>query len=118
MSTYPIVGVYYRKPAPTLLNHIGVGTRLRVVCDDANEHDVNAIAVILPQASLPPPSDSLLSALAGYGIDGDAYAAFDDFHVGYVPREVAAALRARGFADCDGTFAVTPSGKPLVRLSE
>ena len=42
-----------------------------------------------------------------------------EIHVGYIPREMAADLRANGFPterDIPATFSVSATGKPRVRL--
>lgn len=119
MNTYYIVGAFYRPPAKVLLDFLAVGVAMRLIPDDQNEHDVNAMAVILPQAGLPVPSERLLEALTGHGIDGERYAEFEDVHVGYIPREVAAAFAAKGARrEYSCRFTVSATGKPMIRIEE
>lgn len=115
--TYPIVGAFYRPPAEALLAVLPIGAKLRLVPEDENQYDPNAIAVWLLQASLPEINDTLAASLASYGVTAEAYTELEDVHVGYLPRDVAAALRAEGMsAPVDAEFSVNPRGKPLVRF--
>jgi hypothetical protein len=119
MRTYSIVGAFYRPPAEAILNALRVGTGLILKREPENTYDANAIAVWLPAAGLPEATREFIDSLAGYGVTGDAYAAYGDVHLGYIPREIAATIVANGLRDdaiISASFAVSPRGKPLVRV--
>ena len=119
MRTFPIVGAFYRPPAPAIINALPVGAELLLIPEDSNPYDSNAIAVWCPKESLPTLSDALRSDLAGYGVSPEQYMEYTDVHLGYIPRALAADLRARGFAESAiGTFGVDPRGKPFVRMED
>lgn len=122
MAIYPIVGAFYRPPAKQLLAALAVGTPLIVRAEPDNQYDVNACAVWLRSADIP---DSALAELDGTlpdcGKSLDEVLAEYEWHVGYIPKEMAAALRAQNIVaddDVPGTFAVSASGQPRIVLAD
>jgi len=120
-ETLPIVGAYYRKPAPTLLDCLAVNTPLSLLAEPTNEYDPNAIAVFLASADIPEEALGVLEerlAADGYNIEQILGQTF--WHLGYVPKEIAAQMKAAGVVNDEETLAVTfavdAKGKPRVRF--
>ena len=123
MSTYPIVGAYYRPPAQAILKVLPLGTTLTLVAEPDNEHDPNAIAIWLYTKDVPEICDERLEELLpDYGSTIEDFRNQEMYHLGYVPREMAATLRARNTVPADspveGSFSLSTGGAPRVRLSE
>ncbi len=121
-KSYPIVGSYYRPPAKTLLSILPIGTPLIVVAEPNNAVDENAVAVWLPVATMPTSARANLEiksdelALDGFSVDD----IFNEshWHLGYIPAQLAALLRADGVVPDEGEllgeFTCAPSGRPMV----
>ena len=118
--TYPIVGAFYRKPADVLLNNLPIGAVLFLRRDPDNPVDVNAIAVWLPQNSFPNQNEDIEQAIQGRGWDVVEFYSWESFHVGFLPKEVAAKLVSKipVGKDIPGIFSVSPTGKPQIRFDE
>lgn len=117
-QTVPIVGMFYRPPAKALIAVMSVGTKLTLLAEPDNPYDSNAIAVWLDPSDFSEDVKAQLpSALADFGFSLDDIMAKPAWHLGYVPKEIAAQLRATGF-DSDaciiGAFRLSASGAPRV----
>lgn len=120
--TLPIKGAYFRPPAKALLDALSVGTPLTLLAEPDNEYDPNAIAVWLASASIPETSHAALRAgLGPFGSSLEEVLDIEWHHVGYIPKENAADLRARGFpetAEVTAEFSVSARGAPMVRFDQ
>ena len=122
-NTLPIVGSFYRPPAKTLIEALPIGTPLFLLAEPDNQYDANAIAVYFESQNIPESSHGQLDeALSQYGFSLDTIIAQDQWHLGYLPKEFAAQLRASDTVvvnrPMDVTFAVAPDGKPRVRFAK
>lgn len=121
MTTLPIKGSYYRPPAKALLDSLPVGTLLTLLAEPDNEFDPNAIAIFLASANVPVTSHpALRAALGPFGTSLEEVLDIEWHHLGYIPKESAAELRAHGFPDTEvqGEFTVSARGAPLVRFDD
>lgn len=122
LHTYSIVGAYYRPPAEALLKVLAIGAPLVLQAEPTNAFDPNAIAIwlrpeVIPETAYP----ALETELAGYGFTLHDIMGAEAWHVGYIPKALAAVLRANGFpidAEIAGTFTLSPRGKPEVRYDD
>lgn len=105
--TYPIVGARFHPPAEALIGVMPVGTRLTLRPEPDNEYDANAIAVFVRRVEI---------AVFQYLLDE----ADNEIQLGYLPRELAATLRASGDfnGDVDGTFTISVRGNAQVRVED
>jgi hypothetical protein len=122
-NTLPIVGAFYRPPAKALIDVLPVGTPLYMIAEPDNQYDPNAIAIWLETENLPDAAqERLVELLPAYGLDLDTVMAQEAWHLGYVPREMAAKIKAAGMIDesapYEVTFSTSASGAPRVRSIE
>jgi len=91
---YPIVGMRFRPPATEVVNALWVNCRLQLMAEPMNPYDSNAIAVWvdLDSAYSNEQSHKKLSKIRNSNFVGQKF-----FQLGYLPKEVAAHLRRRGF---------------------
>jgi hypothetical protein len=122
--TLPIVGAYYRPPSKLLLDNIAVGAEMQLHADPggaychANHDDPNAISVWLNTSAIPA-NEHLNFCLASYGSSVAELQLNEWFHVGYIPKELAAELVRTGFpsdASVPAEFSVGSRGSPRVRF--
>jgi hypothetical protein len=122
-TRFPIVGARHRPPAVALINALPVGAPLTVIAEPENQYDPNAIAVWLYTKDLPEASREALKETGPQsGWPFDKIMAQEVFHLGYIPKELAAELKASGAIrdnePVDVTFAVNASGQPRVLFTE
>lgn len=115
LKTLPIVGGFYRPPAKTVMEHLALDTKLSLVPEPENPHDINAIAVYVHFKDIPQESLAALEPVlpsCGHSIESleDAVT----IHLGYIPKELAKILRERGFHGAEGNFATGAKGGPMV----
>ena len=120
-STFPIVGMKFRPPAQVLINSLAIGVSLTVMAEPENTYDPNAIAVWLYTKDIPEASQEALKETgptAGWPFA--RLMAKEVFHLGYIPREMAAELKAsdaiRNNEPQAATFAVSAWGQARVRF--
>ena len=120
-TTFPIVGARHRPPAQVLINSLAIGVLLTVIAEPENQYDPNAIAVWLYTKDLPEASQEALKETgptAGWALD--RILSEEVFHLGYIPKEMAAELKASGaIRDNEpqaATFAVSAQGQARVRF--
>jgi hypothetical protein len=123
LRTFPIVGAFYRPPAQALLAVLPVGAPLTLIAEPDNPYDPNAIAIWLKSKDIPTSAHAELeNTLLRFGFDLDQIFAQENWHIGYIPKEIAATLRASGIIQPDEeievTFALAPSGTPRVAFAE
>lgn len=121
-ATLPIVGAFYRPPAQILLNALPIGAQLTLFAEPTNPYDANAIAVWVSISAFTSATlASIEPALADCGLSLDALKEQAEWHLGYLPKEFAAQLKANGTVKDDTpvgvTFATNPAGRPHVRFS-
>lgn len=119
-NTLPIVGAFYRPPAKALIEVLAVGTPLQLIAEPDNQYDPNAIAVWLETANVPAGAETRLEELLPqFGMDMETILSETAWHLGYVPKEMAAKLKASGAIEdghpYDVTFSTSASGAPRVR---
>jgi hypothetical protein len=116
MPTYPIVGAHFRPPAKALLSVLPAGHPLTLIPEPTNEYDPNAIKVVMKSYQLP--ADLLPTiddAVANAGFTLDDITNQDEWHLGYIPRDIAADLAPElAGKPRDGIMAFTMKGGPAV----
>jgi hypothetical protein len=122
-ETLPIVGSFYRPPAKLLLENLAIGTPLTLLAEPENAYDPNAVAVWLRSADIPAGAyASLGEVLPNFGLTLDAVLEQEQWHMGYVPKEFAMALRHHAVVETSVplavTFAVNAKGYPRVRFQQ
>lgn len=112
----PIVGARFRPPAADVLNNLAGDTPLICVREPTNEHDANAIKVMIDIGLV----DVNLHLEEGqepsdvFSIDD-----FDRYQLGYIPRDKAGLLAPyldKMEGKCDGKLSFTLEGRPQVEL--
>ena len=128
MPTHPIVGMYYRPPAQALVDTLPVGVRMILRSDPNGEtsgsrhNDETAICVSLRSEDIPPATlanEDFVQALSRYGTSLDDLLKEEEWHIGFLPKELAYEEHNSGFPqgqDVEGIFTVSPNGKPRVRF--
>ena len=117
VKTLPIVGAFFRPPAQLILENLATDTKLSLIADPENPYDRNAVAVYLDFADIPWNTISAIEdKLQSCGSSIEALAETKTIHVGFIPKEIAAVLRGRGFFSAEGSFQTTSTGKPLVKF--
>jgi hypothetical protein len=119
----PIVGMFFRPPAKVLVNVIAVGTPLTLLAEPENPFDPNAISVWVKSADIPGTAhETLGEQLPEYGFSLGDVLAQDEWHLGYIPKNFAAELKAAGVVVDDVPVAVkfctNPKGEPRVEFEE
>jgi hypothetical protein len=113
--TYAIVGYRYRWPAKAVLEVLAVGTQLHLQAEPNHEVDPNAIKVSVDRDAIVG-----VTAIAGlkalYQVEWHALPPM--IHLGYIPAELAALLKAEGFTTATGTFSVGANGGPKVTIGD
>ena len=121
-ATMPIVGAFYRPPAALVCSLLPVGQELVLYAEPQNEHDANAVAVWLMTDNIAEATQAALEErLPEHGLTLEQFLAQDEWHLGYIPKELAAQLKATETV-IDGTplnvtFATSATGKPAVRFA-
>ncbi len=97
MTMYPIVGSKYRPPAESILSILPLGQELELIPEPDNEHDPNAIAVWIDGSAITTTMDSseVEALFAGHGITVFRLVS-ENWHLGYIPRRVAAQIHLDG----------------------
>lgn len=117
MSSYPIVGAHFRPPAKAILASLPTGAALSLVPEPENPFDSNAIAVFVEPKEIPPSEhETLAETAAGMGFDIEDILTAPAWHLGYIPKALAATIvedlntaiaDASADGDMSGTGAVT-----------
>lgn len=123
MSTYPIVGAFYRPPAQALISVLSIGTPLTLIAEPENEHDINAVAVWLYSKDIGENAHEVLEGLLpSYGTSLETVLSQEAWHIGYIAKEYAKQLREAGTVPTDGpkagSFSLSTGGAPRVRLTD
>lgn len=117
---FPIMGVYFRPLAKSILAALSANTCLVLCPEPENEYDPNAIKIILlteefPEETLPALEDSLAHA----GKDLDDFFAEPEWHLGYVPRGITAIMAPElAGRDRPAWLRFSPEGKPEVTTTD
>lgn len=120
-TTFPIVGMRHRPPAQAIVNALAVGTPLTCMAEPDNAYDPNAIQVLVSTAGIPPASqEALKQTLPNSGWTMERFLENSSYHLGYIPKEMAAELKASGaIRDNEaqaGEFLVSAQGQARVKL--
>lgn len=122
--TFPIVGAHYRPPAKAILEALPLSTPLELHAEPNNEYDANAIQVLVASADIARAirnseecRRTLVNACADCGFtDFETLLAQESWHLGYIPRGIAAKIKLE--ADATGALCFLPDGKPAISISE
>ena len=121
-NTMPIVGAFYRPPAKVLLSVLAIGTPLQLMAEPENEYDSNAVAVWLDTNELTQAMQDELEtseALASCGFSLAQILEQEQWHLGYIPKEMAAKIQSSlGSAPYPVTFSTSANGAPRVRSEQ
>jgi hypothetical protein len=123
-SSLPIVGVFYGPErgyaSPAIVRCMAIGTPLELRAEPDNPADPNAVAVWLKTPDFPEANqDALRIEIAGYGHTIEQFLAMEGHHLGYIPKQIAAKLRAGGIVNDDPvpvTFTCAADGRPRVQF--
>lgn len=124
-QTYKVVGGYYRKPAPAILDCLVIGQKLYLKAEPTNQFDPNAVMVLAKASEFfPAMTDEgkvvFEEKLGKFGVTMEMFhEAGETWHLGYIPRDIAPAslhetLRAKELLEC--YFEPDPAGKPTVNV--
>jgi len=116
----PVVGAFYRPPAKLVLDTIPVGTPLFISAEPDNAFDANACAVWIETTAIPASAlPALEEKLPSFGLELDDFLQAEQWHLGYIKKEIAAVLRAHGVVQDDtalsGEFAMF-NNKPGIKI--
>jgi len=119
---FPIVGMFYRKPAQAIIDCIPIGTHIYAYAEPSNEVDPNAIAILIDSEHIPEQChDSLDIKLANYGMEIGDIMGEPTWHLGYIPKGLAAMLKNSGDVQDNiiyhGTFMQDMKGKPMINFN-
>lgn len=121
MSSYEIVGAYYRPPAKVILDFLPSGCALFLVPEPDNQYDPNAIKVCVRPKLIPAHLHvELEEPLAGHGMTLQDVLDMEEIHLGYIPRKEASHLISIISPDTEtpGTFGLNPQGKSIVIIQD
>lgn len=124
MSTYPLVGAFYRPPAKALIDVLPIGTPLTLIAEPENAYDPFAVAVWLYSRDIPEGNahEKLRETLPPFGTDLETVLSQEVHHLGYIAKELARKLREEDTVPVDspveGTFSLSSGGAPRVRLTD
>jgi len=117
----PIVGAHFRPPAKALLEVLPSGAPLWLRPEPDNPYDANAIQVGVDRSEIEALSQAMkaeLETLAlGYGFDLEGILSEPEWHLGYIPRTVAASLTLAP-GKHPASLAFDPAGKPMVATAK
>lgn len=120
-TTMPIVGAFYRPPAQALINILAIGTPLFIIAEPDNPADPNAVAVWLATGDISEEVHGKLDELGTpFGFPLDTILSQDQWQLGYVPKAMAAALRAADivhFEPVEVAFALNRDGVPRIMFA-
>lgn len=121
-TTMPIVGAFFRPPAKLVCNTLPIGQPLVLYAEPDNAFDANAVAVWLITETLGDTvKEALEAALPSSGLTLEQFLAQAMWHLGYIPKELAARLKAEEVVvnevPLDVTFTTSAPGKPAVRFA-
>ena len=110
----PIVGAHFRPPAKALLQVLPQGAPMILRPEPTNAYDPNAIQILVATSAIPKEVHEELEMHAlGFGFDLAAILAEPEWHIGYVPRQIAAVVTLpEGDTPCILTF--DASGRPAI----
>ena len=118
--TYPIVGAHFRPPAKGLLAVLPKDFPLYAVPEPDNQYDVNAIKVVLNVRNLVEEEDLLLAieeAIAPFGFSLDEFTNVEEWHLGYIPKNIAAVIVDRfPQAGLPGKMSFDLKGGPAIQV--
>jgi len=121
-NSYPIVGAFYRRAGQAVLGVYPLRGPLTLIAETNNPADENAIAVWAHTAEIRPASyEFLTEGLEQAGLTLDEFLEEAYWHVGYIPRHIAAELRLNNIvtpdANATGIFDLSPEGQPRFRFT-
>lgn len=118
MSTYSIVGAYFRPPAAAVLQVLPSGCQLFLTPEPENPYDPNAVRVTVMATSIPESEhDTLTTLVEGHGMDLQEVLNLGEIHLGYVPRTEAETLQPTLNGRTPAELGFNAKGKPTVVLS-
>jgi HIRAN domain-containing protein len=124
MTDFPIVGAKFRPPALGILSILPAGARLVARRESTNQYDANAVQVLWPTevAQFVTRLGAINDLLLGYGTTLSALADAPEWHLGYVPRDMASELAPKMDSaqrpTLQGQLTFSASGNPRIQLTE
>lgn len=112
-----IVGDVFRPPAKAILAVIPAGTPLQLVAEPSNQHDENAVKVMIQSSDIPHTvSEAFEEVGAKYGYSFEELMQKSEWQLGYIPRTDAATLAGKfdPQTPVTGALASMLDGKPAV----
>jgi len=124
MPSFPIVGARFRPPAQALTNGLPQETPVILRAEPTNPYDINAIQVLLQSSSLIDLEEDQINILneelSSSGKTVEDITDMEEWHLGYIPREMAKKLRESGTINQDveypATFKINLRGQPQVDI--
>ena len=118
--TYPIVGGHFRPPANGILATLRGGAPLTLIPEPSNEYDPNAVKVVWYSAYLPVEDMTTMDDnVLGFGFSVQDIKDVDEWHLGYVPRGLAAVLAPELNGQTrDGVLGFDAKGKPMIIVED
>lgn len=124
MSNFPIVGARFRPPALALIQGLPPETNLYLRAEPQNPYDENAIQVFLKSEDLQnlteEETENLNQELASSGKDLEEILSEEEWHLGYVPKDLAQNLRLNSLVEISqeyqGKFSINFRGQPQIEI--
>ena len=118
-NPFPIVGAHFRPPAKALLGVLPSGFKgLRLRAEPSNPFDSNAVQVLLCSDELPHELAPRISdACLPFGFDSAAIYEQAEWHLGYIPKGIAAIVQPQITSDIRGELSFDAFGKPFVSVT-
>lgn len=122
---FPIVGARFHPPANVILASVGIGVELSLQPEPGNYYDPNAIKVNIHAKDIPPTNWPDINSLGkSIGWNETRIKSEGLIHLGYLPKEIAASLRALwpnqspqyNRTEIKGTLCFGANGGPKVRF--
>ena len=125
LESFPIVGSHFRPPAKGLLESLPAGTELWLQPEPDNPFDGNAIKVLLHTEALsalagitPQQAARIGLATAPFGYQWEDLLAQAEWHLGYIPRGLAAGLAPQlSGQELPGELAFAANGSPIISVA-
>lgn len=118
----PIMGARFRKPAVVLLNNLPTGTEFELRPEPTNQFDSFAVAIWLKSKNILEEHLARMSDdLSQMGFEVADIRETGEFHLGYIPKEIASWMQGKIQGQLGGTcfakLSFLADGKPAVEFA-